>query len=270
MDTDKAGRGYWDTLWKNSKSKNRLSPFNGGIRNYIYRKYHIFFQKFFIEHDVEGGDLLEIGCAGSIWLSYFAKYFNFNVTGIDYSETGCELSRKMLSSENIPGRIIKTDFFSAPEYLRNSFDIVISFGVVEHYTNGSEVLNTFSSFLRPAGILITFIPNLSGINGVFQRMLSKKIFDMHVPYDRRSFEKINIIPGMKILFCDYLFNSNLHVVHFGDEKPRIFHKLLTVKKTAISLLLWTFETLFPILPPNKVFSPYIICVSRKEGSNENI
>lgn len=52
---------------------------------------------------------LEIGCARSRWLPYFAKEFGFEVSGIDYSEVGSQQATQILFNEGVQGNIVFAD-----------------------------------------------------------------------------------------------------------------------------------------------------------------
>ena len=92
--------------------------------------------------------------------------FDCSVTGLDYSEIGCEEARLILENNNVEGEIVCCDFFSPPESMLNRYDVVISFGVLEHFENTSDCTKAFSRFLRPGGLLLTVIPNMNGIPGL--------------------------------------------------------------------------------------------------------
>jgi 2-polyprenyl-3-methyl-5-hydroxy-6-metoxy-1,4-benzoquinol methylase len=47
----------------------------------------------------------------------------------------------------------------------SAFDVVISFGLVEHFEDTDACLKAINKFLAPKGLLITFIPNMVGFTG---------------------------------------------------------------------------------------------------------
>jgi len=87
---------------------------------------------------------------------YFAKEFGFKVYGIDYSEIGCKQAREVLSNTGVEGNVICAIFFSPPENLIDAFDVVVSFGVVEHFEDTAGIA-AFSRFLKPNGILQRYL-----------------------------------------------------------------------------------------------------------------
>lgn len=53
-------------------------------------------------------------------------------------------------------------FFSPPASMLGKFDVVVTFGVVEHFIDTRACLDAMSQFLKPGGLLVTSIPNLAG------------------------------------------------------------------------------------------------------------
>src|SRR5438270_808280 len=117
---DIAGKSYWDTTERNIQVRFApFDPFGPGIRNFAKRAWH---RK--LQHAVSGlngGRFLELGCGGSAFLPYFSRYFNFEINGIDYSESGCELARQMCSANGVSAEIKCADFFQAPESFEGAF-----------------------------------------------------------------------------------------------------------------------------------------------------
>ena len=79
-----------------------------------------------------GSRLLEIGAARSRWLPYFAQHFGLQVTGLDYSQDGCEQARAILARSNRSGDIVCADLFAPPPRLLRRFDVVWAAGGTPH------------------------------------------------------------------------------------------------------------------------------------------
>jgi 2-polyprenyl-3-methyl-5-hydroxy-6-metoxy-1,4-benzoquinol methylase len=176
---DKAGEEYWSGFWKNYQMPQAIDLSTKSLANYSFRQIHKFYSSVFSSIKNKQQQLIEIGCGNSTWLSYFHKNFGFEVSGIDYSEYGCEQTKKILARDGVPGNIYLGDLFNAPENLIGKFDVVCSFGVVEHFNDTRDVLEHIGKFLKPGGILITTIPNLTGITGTLQKWMNKPVYDIH-------------------------------------------------------------------------------------------
>jgi len=260
---DKAGKQYWDMIWGTYDMPKEVNPRYEGLPNYINRRFHEYFCQIFSTMNTQGKNILEIGCARSVWLPYFAKEFGFKVYGIDYSEIGCQQAIQSLSNEDVAGEIVCADFFSPPDSMVGVFDVAISFGVVEHFQNTAECIAAFSKFLKPGGLLVTNIPNLCGLNGFIQKMINRSIFDIHVPINKKSLLSFHQINGLRMISCNYFLFMNLGVLNFENLKGGLLYTVAVRLRSLINQVVWIFERAIPVLKPNRWSSPYINCVAIK-------
>jgi len=73
-------------------------------------------------------------------------------------------------------KLSKSDIFNPPQELIGAFDVVCSFGVLEHFEDSVNTINAFKKFLKPGGILITTVPYLKGATGILQKIMNKPVF----------------------------------------------------------------------------------------------
>ena len=130
--------------------------------------------------------ILEVGCGNSIWLPYIARQTGATIAGLDYSEAGCELSRRQLAAEGIPGTIFCADLFQAAAADIGSYDFVYSLGMVEHFTDTGEVLAQLLKFVRPGGVLFTEVPNLKSVHGLLSWIWQPELLAKHNPLSKRD------------------------------------------------------------------------------------
>lgn len=260
---DKAGKDYWNTTERNQYTPTPVfDPKVAGIRNFGKRMWHKTFESVFGEYGGSGTKLLELGCGGSVLLPYFSRQFGFQISGLDYSDQGCQLARNLCQHNGVSAQIICADFFRAPRELLGAFDVVTSFGVVEHFTDTERTVAKFAGFLKAGGMLITTVPNMGGLVGFAQRILAKSVFEKHIVIERDSLCKAHLAAGLEVLRCEYLLFTNFGVVNLGPNSPLYKRACLGGLKAATGLA-WTFESFFSPLPANPVSSPYIVCVARK-------
>ena len=262
MAIDKAGKLYWDHSWEKRSLPEPIDPRGKGLNYYVNRKYHEFFREAFSEMDMKGKSILEIGCAGSQWLPYFAKEFGFRVGGLDYSERGCQQAREILVNEGVEGEVVCSDFFSPPPSMLAAFDVVVSFGVVEHFENTAGCLKAFSEFLKPGGLAITIIPNMAGLVGSIQKGVNRRVFDIHVPLDDQALAAHHA-PSLQVLSCRYLLIVNWSVINIENWEKSICYRIGVRVRSWMSKGIWILEDFVPIFKPNRLTSPVITCVARK-------
>jgi SAM-dependent methyltransferase len=120
---------------------------------------------------------LELGSGPARWMIYFHKTFGYRVSGCDTSPLSCDLARHNLAAAGVAGTVHQADFFD----IEGAYDIVFSGGVVEHFEDPSVPLAAFERLVAPGGVLITDVPNLTGLNGWYGRLLRPETFETHRP-----------------------------------------------------------------------------------------
>ena len=222
----KTNKEYWDGIWTAREKSPAAYQHQTGLANYINRQFHEYFSRIFGNTKTKGLKLLEIGCASSHWLPYFAKEFGFEVSGIDYSEIGCQQASEILSKERIQGRIVCTDFFNPPASMIEAFDVVVSFGVAEHFQDTAACISAFSRFLKHGGLILTSIPNLSGLIGYIQKLINRPVFNMHVILDTTALKDAHEKAALNVLDCNYFVFTNFNVCNLQGLPTRSISWLL--------------------------------------------
>lgn len=158
---DRAGERYWDDVWAAADAAD-MNPATPGFRNRVDRSFDAMFRAILPERPFE---LIEVGCAHSPWLAHFAREHGARVCGLDYSERGCEIERAMLRDAGVDGEVVCGDLFEPPMSLRARFDVVVSFGVMEHFDDTTAAARALAAYLTPGGVVVTVIPNMTGAIG---------------------------------------------------------------------------------------------------------
>ena len=196
---DKAGEAYWSSFWLDHSLPAPVEVEKRTEQNYAFRKLDAFLSVIFAQEKTKGKKLIEVGCGNSVYLSYFSKRFGFQPEGLDYSEFGCEQTRRILQRDQVTGIIHHGDLFHPTPELLARFDVVCSFGVVEHFQNTVEVIGKIAAFLKPGGIMITTIPNLTGPTGWLQRWMNRPVYDIHKVMGLRDLKKASELAGLEII-----------------------------------------------------------------------
>jgi SAM-dependent methyltransferase len=73
------------------------------------------------------------------------------------------------------------DFFSDEclRLYRESFDVVVSRGFIEHFEDPARVVDRHLELLKPGGLLIITIPNLRGVNHALTHLFHRELLPMH-------------------------------------------------------------------------------------------
>ena len=213
--------------------------------------------------------VIEIGAGDSNILIDIAKRYDLKneICGLDYLQEACLKLKKKSEKHSISINTICTDLFSPPPKMLGKFDIVLSFGVVEHFTDLKSVMKAISRYASKNGIIFTLIPNnKDGIYGWMMKRLNKKVYDAHVLYSKEDLRKAHESTNLEVLHCDYLVSSNFGILSwcFANKKHGITYWLYK-QFTRISKVIWLLETNFGYMKPYPLFSPYIVCIARKKS-----
>jgi len=124
------------------------------------------------------GEVLEIGCAPGRWLVFLAKETGLKPSGIEYASTGMAATMRNLEVLGVAYGFIEHGDFFALEPIKK-FDVVMSLGFIEHFSNVEEVIERHLAWLKPGGMLVLGIPNFRGIYTPLQAILDQAILDKH-------------------------------------------------------------------------------------------
>lgn len=248
---------YWEKAWAQSDIPLAIDPSDLAPENYFYQMLHDLFTRHLGAHCQPGAKLIEIGCGGSRWLPYFHKSFGYEVSGIDYTVTGLELAQSILEKANVDGRLVHGDLFEIPPGWREQFDVVVSFGLVEHFENTSQVILACSRYLRPGGQMITLVPTMRGLYGLAYRMLRPAVYRKHIPHSVETLIKAHADAGLKLRYSGYILGLP------GLLNATANAGLLSRMTVALSRLYWRLERSGFGVPPNRFTSPYALCILNK-------
>jgi len=265
--SDKAGEEYWTKVWAESELSPAIHVHDRNVNDYPYRVLHQYYLELFKNFETKDKTLLEIGCGNSAFLTYFAREFGFQVAGLDYSQIGCEQSRQILKRDGVEGTIYLADAFAPPAELLNRFDVVCSFGVVEHFTDTSKVIRAFSQFVKPGGILITSVPNLAGVTGFLQKVMNRPVYDIHVPMDKPYLDRAIENAGLDLVSSKYFVSVSFAVTlePKSGKLPYLLPKKLFLKTIRyLSKVLWMAEDFIGSLPEGKLLSAGIITAAKRK------
>jgi 2-polyprenyl-6-hydroxyphenyl methylase/3-demethylubiquinone-9 3-methyltransferase len=101
------------------------------------------------------------------------------VAGVDSSPAGCALARARLAEAGVAGTIHQLDVTAAGSTGLGRFDLVCSFGVVEHFTDLGRILPSIARLVAPGGMLVTTVPNLKSIHGGLMAWWQPEVFAAH-------------------------------------------------------------------------------------------
>lgn len=262
MMQDKAGTAYWQGVWQ-QEIPNPIDLDDRSLDNHFNRRLGRLFERQ-VPLAQRGEVLLEAGCGASAWLPVFARRFGYRVVGIDYSEKGCRLAEAVLRKAGVDGNVVQADLFDLPDRFAAVADVVYSLGLVEHFTPTESVVDRLAWLVKPGGMVVTLVPNMRGLTGRVQRMLDRRVYDLHVPLDAAALARAHELCGLHVRDTLYVGTLNLSVAnHESWASQRLMYQLIARAKAWPSKIVWLLERLFGAEVPNRYTSPFIACIATK-------
>ena len=145
-----------------------------------------------------GSAACEIGCGASTWLPLLAAR-GVKVAGIDYSERGLELSRANLARKGVRAELIHGDVRDPKALPAAQYDLIFSLGFIEHFDDAPIVMRHIAGALRPGGVIVTVVPNFTGIWGRIQRQIDPELYAVHTIYTGPSLDTMHREAGLTAL-----------------------------------------------------------------------
>ena len=101
------------------------------------------------------GRTLEVGC-GAAHLSCFLAARGYQTVGLDYSDEALRVAQRNYSLTGVEGGWVTGDGYVLP-FATNTFDVVLSAGLLEHFENPVPLLQEMIRVLRPGGVFYSDI-----------------------------------------------------------------------------------------------------------------
>jgi cyclopropane fatty-acyl-phospholipid synthase-like methyltransferase len=218
------------------------------------------FKQLFNKYLVSNGTCFEVGCYPGNYSVYLGKKFNYSISGIDKTPHVVDRLPKLLKSEGV-----KVDHLYHEDFLdfkpSEKYDVVCSFGFIEHFLDLEMIFKKHIDLLKPSGILIITCPNFTRGQYLFHKLFDSENLKQHVinsmnlPRWRRILKEND----MEVL-CDGYYRT----VDFWTND--LSQNMISQKGAGfIKIISKTINNNTDL--PNRWFSPYLFSISKKVVSN---
>lgn len=231
-----------------------------------YLLWEIIYKKF-LPHG-GGLKLVEIGCAPGYKLLKFKERFDYDIYGIEYSQEGVRRNKGLFIEHGInPDKIIYSDFFSEQLHSKYQgfFDIVCSYGFIEHFSESEMVVEKHLELLKKGGFIVVLIPNFKGVNYHLLKFFNSRLLPIHNfdIMDRETFLSLFNKDNIECLYGGYcgVFEFRLFNAALGS----IAHHLLAFCHKIQHVLNLLFRLFFRGRGlDNRFLSPYLLFIGKKK------
>lgn len=146
-----------------------------------FRQHWLYFKKFLLP---EYETCLEVGCGRGAISSYFADA-GYKCTLLDTNRDVLKTARRIFEENGHRANFVQGDAFNLP-FKDESFDVVVSIGLLEHFRDIEQPIKEQFRILRPGGLFIGYIvPGKPDKSGIYRT-------------DYRAEHYINLIKGLDV------------------------------------------------------------------------
>lgn len=160
LKNDTGEKKNFDINWKIRKEADYLHWIKKNPSNQIqlaFRNHWTTFSKIIKKYRLTNlkNKILEVGCGRGSLSAYFSDA-GYECTLNDSSKTAIQIAKKNFNKFNLAANFNVGDCRKL-SFKNNSFDIVFSIGLLEHFRNPKDVINEQLRVLKPGGIIISYI-----------------------------------------------------------------------------------------------------------------
>jgi SAM-dependent methyltransferase len=122
---------------------------------------------------------IELGGFPGYYSIFLKKYFDLDTTLFDYY-IHPKIIEELLSFNEmnvVDINIIEADLFNYQPLKK--YDMVSSFGLIEHFSDTTDIISRHLRFLNDGGTIFITLPNFKGINGWVQKTFDRYNYDKH-------------------------------------------------------------------------------------------
>jgi 2-polyprenyl-3-methyl-5-hydroxy-6-metoxy-1,4-benzoquinol methylase len=253
-------REHWSDRWRERGVRSlAVDPSRPPLRD---------LDRFFRHHlPAEPGlRFLEVGCYPGKFMWYFNRRFGYRVSGLENVGWCCEHARRLLAEGGVEAEVIEGDLLEIEVEPARRWDVVASFGLVEHFVDLRGVIERHLELVRPGGQLVIGVPNHAGIYGRILRWVAPEKHEAHTLISYRDLRAVlEGIDGIEFVAGGYFgrfgfWNCGLYS-YLQEKTGRLFPSVRVpfrlVERAAQHLL-----------PNSATLSPNFAAIVEKRASAE--
>jgi SAM-dependent methyltransferase len=135
--------------------------------------------------DIQGMRVLELGGASSYFLLTLAKFGGAQAFAVDYSSIGIEHLREIFRANRCEVEARVADIFEH-DFPEETFDLIVHWGLIEHFKNPGTVLKVCTDHLAPGGKIFFTVPNMEAVGASMWKKWDTADWDRHIYHTSAS------------------------------------------------------------------------------------
>ena len=199
---------------------------------------------------------LEVGCYPGHYLAVLGG-MGYVVHGIDLTPAIDRMAPAFAAQGMQVGEFRRLDFLKDP--IGRRYDVVCSFGFIEHFPNWQDVLRKHAELVEPGGLIVIETPNFRGfVQQLLHRSLDGDATNLrrhHIPaMAPRKWAKVLQAEGFEVLTHGYLGKFQ-----FWTDSPPFNYLQQKLYNRVVALT----PRLERVRPGGASLSPYCVLIARR-------
>jgi 2-polyprenyl-3-methyl-5-hydroxy-6-metoxy-1,4-benzoquinol methylase len=222
---------YWDNFWKKRPPIQLLSPRHVmlGRKGYFLR---VARRRLGC---LAGRTMAEIGGGGGASrLLALAKWDGVIPTAIDYSPVGLEQTRRTFKANGYEVETIHADALTWDPAGRQ-FDVVVHWGVLEHFTDPEPLLRASAAILKRGGLCMFSMPNMASITAHLWRKWASISWAHHKYHSDKALRASCTSVGLDLRKPYYY---GVPALSYNWDRPGQLARLSQLSQGALNRLWW--------------------------------
>lgn len=204
---------------------------------------------------------VEIGAYPGGNLCYLAKRFKYTPTAIEYRDDAEDIRQLFEYNDVHTLEIINQDFFGIQDL---TFDVVTSFGFVEHFSDYEYAISCHMKMLKPGGYLVLAVPHFWGLQAmlryaVLNKQAREQLFETHnmAIMKLREMKRVLTNLGLHIIYADYAMGGSFWI-------PSTSPKIRSYMRWFVAFLNKADRKFGLNIPSSVLYSPMILSISQRK------
>lgn len=254
---NKYSRSVWEDYYTGER-KIHIKPKTG-----LFTSYDIYLCDYLIQKFIprfKAGEITEIGSGDGKLLGKIAEMLNLKPIGIEYSKEAAKIAEK----NGVKTIVIDAFNKNFLKKNKNHFDVVFSYGFVEHIIPPKDAVRIHLEILKPGGYFFIQIPRFKGFNYWKIKFFRPDLVPLHnfEIMEKNKLEKICLTKEVNKIYSGNYGTLKLRIPI--DKRGYKYYLLKTI--TTLDYLL---NPLMRLLLKEKgfetwLFSPAVIFIGKKK------
>ncbi len=219
---------YWDTVWQRL---NRVSVISAHDRRFGRRGEFLRMVQRYVGK-LDSPSVLELGGAWSYKALALAKWWGASVSIIDQSPVGIATTQTMFEVNGCTAEIILGDFFRH-SFGGRKFDLVLHFGLLEHFSDPAPVIRLCADLPTEGGNLLFTMPNMAAWGAALWRRWAPCDWSKHIYHTDDALKSACEAAGLELTQVFYWGPPILQIALW--ERKGLLPKLVTLAQGMVNL-----------------------------------